>query len=165
VPLHIILAVIFIIITLKWGDWRNWRKYYPTIMFFITGDLAYNFLFRKKLLWQHIGIYLTPSMADILWKVVLYPCVVLIFLYHYPKKFKNKLLYLSVWIIVFTFLEWGLVRSGYFVHLNGWNMWWTLQFYTILFPLLRLHEIKPLYAVLFSTVWVTAIMKIFQVPL
>lgn len=164
-PLHIILAVIFIIIALIWGDWRNWVKYYPTILFFAVGDLTYDILFKNKLLWKHVSPFLPAAFIDMIWTIILYPCIVLVFLPHYPKNFKSKFIYLSAWILGFTFIELGLIHFGYFVHLNGWNMWWSFGFYIILFPLLKLHEKNPLCAILVSFIWVTAVINIFHIPI
>lgn len=37
-------AILYILVCLKWGDWRNWRKYYPTILYVIIWDLIFNLL-------------------------------------------------------------------------------------------------------------------------
>lgn len=34
-----LLACLFILVCYKWGDWRNWKTYYPTILFLIAGTL------------------------------------------------------------------------------------------------------------------------------
>ena len=48
---RIILVLVFVIIAWKWGDWKNWKLYYPTILFMILGDFVYIFLTYKKPLW------------------------------------------------------------------------------------------------------------------
>lgn len=45
---RIILVLVFVIIAWKWGDWKNWKLYYPTILFMILGDFVYIFLTYKK---------------------------------------------------------------------------------------------------------------------
>jgi len=36
---HIFIAIIFIFICYKHGDWRNRKNYYPTILFFILNSV------------------------------------------------------------------------------------------------------------------------------
>lgn len=45
---RIMMGAIFIITCWKWGDWKNWKLYYPTIQFLIIGDLKANFLLYNK---------------------------------------------------------------------------------------------------------------------
>lgn len=33
------------------GGWKKWREFYPTILYVIIGDLAYNFVFYRYDLW------------------------------------------------------------------------------------------------------------------
>ena len=40
--MHLVLNAIFLVMGLKWGDWKNWRKYHATILFLWFGDLLYN---------------------------------------------------------------------------------------------------------------------------
>ena len=35
---QIVVTLIIVVIARKWGDWRNWKQYYPTILFFIATD-------------------------------------------------------------------------------------------------------------------------------
>jgi hypothetical protein len=37
-PIQLDVAL-FLFAAIKWGDWRKWRNYYPTILFFMVGDL------------------------------------------------------------------------------------------------------------------------------
>ncbi|PIB57799.1 hypothetical protein, partial [Pseudomonas sp. 2822-17] len=49
--IHIVIKLLFLFAAYKWGDWEKWEKYYPTILFFIIGDLLYNFLFYNYPMW------------------------------------------------------------------------------------------------------------------
>lgn len=42
---------------IKWGNWRRWRDYYPTILFFIIGDLLYSCLLYNHQLWAYQEIF------------------------------------------------------------------------------------------------------------
>ncbi|MGE5415559.1 MAG: hypothetical protein ACM3UZ_02110, partial [Acidobacteriota bacterium] len=52
--------------------------------------------------------------------------------------------YTALWVGLGTALEFILIKTGFFVHLHGWNLWWSALFYCIMFPLLQLHYSKPL---------------------
>lgn len=38
--IKISIKLFFVLAEIKWGDWRGWKKYYPTIQFFIIKDLS-----------------------------------------------------------------------------------------------------------------------------
>ena len=48
-----IYVLLFLVAAIKWGDWRRWRDFYPTILFFIVGDLLKNFLLYNHWLWTY----------------------------------------------------------------------------------------------------------------
>jgi len=37
--MNFVYGFLYLFAAWKWGDWKNWREYYPTILFFIIGDL------------------------------------------------------------------------------------------------------------------------------
>lgn len=41
---NVLYASVWIFAMWKWGDWKNWQKYYPTILLFIIGDFIYLYL-------------------------------------------------------------------------------------------------------------------------
>ncbi len=49
--MYILINVIYTIAALKWGDWRNWKQYHPTILFYCIGDFLYNFILYNKPMW------------------------------------------------------------------------------------------------------------------
>ena len=51
--MHLVLNAIFLVMGLKWGDWKNWRKYHATILFLWFGDLLYNVLCYQYIMWQY----------------------------------------------------------------------------------------------------------------
>lgn len=48
--IYSLLGVAFILACAKWGDWKNWRLYYPTIVFLMFGAIMFDFLAYCKLL-------------------------------------------------------------------------------------------------------------------
>ena len=82
---HIILTLLTILIAWKWGDWRNWKLYYPTILYFIIGDLTYIILSSHKHLWEYESRILSGDFVEFLIAFVVFPCSCLIFFELYSK--------------------------------------------------------------------------------
>lgn len=80
-----LLTIIVLAITWKWGDWKHWKKYYPTILFWALGNFIYLYLTSHKPLWEFTTIIPTP-LAEILMSLVIFPCVCLLFLPYFPNK-------------------------------------------------------------------------------
>lgn len=165
-PFQVILAIILIIIAYKYGDWRNWKLYYDTILFFGFGDLMYRFLFDDRLLWAHRSVvtFLTDNQIELIWILVIYPCIVLLFL---PccltqKSLLYKIGYFFIWIISFSVIELALYSLGCISYENGWSYYHSVVFYFFMFPILVLHHHKPLLAILSSIFCCIALMLIFR---
>lgn len=165
-PLHLITVAIFVFITYKWGDYKNWQSYYSTILFFSAGDLMYNFLFNNKILWQWKSPFLSDITIELLWMMVLFPCIILLYLpyFKHKKKLKATLFYILAWIVVFSALEWFFYYFNYIKYYNGWNFNYSVIFYSLMFPLLTLHHFKPLAAIILASVWAAATILFFHVP-
>ncbi|WP_373370790.1 CBO0543 family protein [Lederbergia panacisoli] len=71
-----------------WGDWRNWKKYYPTILFMICSDFFSAILMYEHPLWMYKKSLLLPNhtLTNFFIAFLMYPAVVLIFLANYLKK-------------------------------------------------------------------------------
>lgn len=170
---HTILLLGFLLAGWKWGDWRNWKKYYPTILFFITGDLLYNYLlynypmgkfhpsFDKAILPNHTLISLAVEFIS-------FPVKVLIYLGNYPEH-KSKVMqffYVLTWVILFTTFEFTSINIwGGLSHHNGWNILCTFFSYFVIFVMLRLHQNRPLLAWTVSLGIITFLMYYFNVPI
>lgn len=152
--LHIILMAIFIVITYKCGEWRNWKTYYHTILFLVAGDLMYYYVFSDNRLWYAASPNLSSKQIELLWKIVLYPCIVLILLPWYLKckSFKNQVGYTFLWILVFSILELVVLKFKFIYYGNGWSYYWSVVFYSIMFPILIVHHFKPLLAIMLSAI-------------
>lgn len=147
-----------------WGDWKNWRKYYPTMCFFGMGDLIYIAVFHHKPLWDFPTNFLVAPLDELL---LIFGCffpTTLLFLSHYPKKLLHQIAYNSVWIGIYMFIEIIDFKLGIIGYHNGWNIWWSLLHNTIQFPLIALHHKNPMLTWIIALTFLAVIMKIFQVP-
>lgn len=155
---------IFFISTYLWGDWRNWKKYYPTMCFFGMGDLIYISIFGDKLLWFFPPAFLVPSLDELLLIFTVFFSSTILFLSRYPKKISHQIIYNGIWIAAYMVIEIVDYKIGVIEHYNGWNLWWSLLHNTIQFPLLALHHKRPLFAWGIALVFLVVVMKIFHVP-
>ena len=51
--MHLFLAILFLLVAIRWGDWRNWKRYYPTILFIIGSDLLKNAILHDHRMWEY----------------------------------------------------------------------------------------------------------------
>lgn len=143
----------------KWGDWRNWQKYYPTILYVILGNMASELLMYRTPLWEYSDMFGDYMVLLIGQMVLLFPGMVILYLSLYPQKPVHQVLYILAWTLGFTLLEAAAMRTNTFDHYRGWNIWYTALHDLVMFLLLRLHFKKPLlvwpvsFAVAFAVLW------------
>lgn len=147
----------------KWGDWRNWREYYPTVLYVIIGDLSYNFVFYQHTLWKYQGL-VNHTVSDYLVALLVFPAAVILYLTYYPRG-KYQTLYILLWTLANSMLEHASVKLGYFSYNNGWNIYWSALVFYIAFILVRLHYLKPLLVWPLSVACGLVMMAIFHVPI
>lgn len=152
--MHIILNVLFILAAWRWGDWRNWRKYYPTILYLLIGDLLYNFLCYNYPLWKFNAvsfdkfIYSNHTLITLGIDFINFPAIVLMYLGNYPNGKIKPLLYIFfAWVLFNTTIEFtSLTTIKGIAHYNGWDIWWSILLNIIFFVMLRVHYLRPLLA-------------------
>jgi len=149
----IFLAIISILICYKFGDWKNWKNYYPTILFFILSNVACIFLTYNHSLWLYEPSILNHTFTDLFICITVYPSTVMLFIPNFPNKITKIISHISFYVAIYTIAELIGVKLGYFTYYNGWNIWYSLIFNYIIFPILMLHYKKPLYA------WVIALIS------
>jgi len=162
--ISLIFAIVYIVVTYKWGDWRNWQLYYPTILFYGFGDILAFSLFYQQPLW----LYFTPNLPHLFHElfvvIIMYSCSVILFLSNYPKALVTQCLYILFWSSLYTFLEWFAIRIGNFIHLNGWSLAWSFLLYMIMFPTLQLHQKRPLLALCILFGGLALLLYLFRIP-
>lgn len=162
--LRFVLAGIFIISAYKWGDWNNWDKYYSTMLFFGMGDIIYFAIFHNIPLWRFETSILFPPMNELFVIFTIFFSTTLLFLSNLPKNLYHQIAYMFFWIIIYITIELFTLSIGMVTHHHGWNMWYSLLFDIILFPLLILHYQKPILAWIVAFIFLVIIMKIFTIP-
>lgn len=158
VAVHLILAYFLI-------DWKRWRDFYPTIQFYIISNLLYNFIFFNHTLWAYKprSPWLNHTFIDLTFSLILMPIILMIYLKHIPKVFKNALFYILAWVISFTIVEFFFQRGGLFIYKNGWGIINSAIFNVIMFSILGVHYKRPLFGILLS-IPIIAILLYFHHP-
>ena len=146
--LHLVLVILTILAAWRWGDWRNWHKYHTTMIYMVAGSLLYSYLYNGHKLWQYKTNFLVFNnyIADALTTFIILPLTALIFLTNYPDTFQRQLYRTFKFVIIYFIIEWLYYTIGVFSYSYGWNIWWSLGWNFITFPMLELHHKKPLIA-------------------
>lgn len=161
----IVLLSATILLCYKYGDWRNWKKYNATILFFIAGDLLHTCLTVEKPLWYYQSDFLKGFTINLLIMVIIYPGTLLMLLPEIEKPYANKIVIFTKWIVIYSIGELIANRVGLINHKNGWNLYYSVAFNIVMFPLLWLHYKKPLLAYLLSAVIALIIMSYFNIQI
>lgn len=156
-----------IVVCWKWGNWRNWKEYYPTILYFLVGNLVYIVITQYKPLWNFGEIFRQFPILDIIFMLSIYPSTTILFLSFYPFSTspKKQALYIVFWVALFTLLEYIAYLTGGFGYTNGWNIGYSTLFNFLMFPLLRLHIKKPLLVWPVSALLAFLLLFWFRIPL
>ncbi|WP_077617567.1 CBO0543 family protein [Bacillus sinesaloumensis] len=170
--MHLLYNALFLVAAIKWGDWKGWRTYYPTILFFIVGDLIKNILYHDYWVWTYQetlfaqNILLNHTFISFLIMFVSYPATVLIFLGRYPEGKWKQILWTGLWMALYIFVEYiNLEYLQLIKHHHGWSMGWSILFNLVMFPMLRLHQKNPLIAWGLSIVWIIFLILMFPIPM
>ena len=162
------MGVFAIVSAWKWGDWKNWLNYLPTIHYFILGDMLYNLLTRDYLLWSYPhppNLLPNHLMNNLYIMFTMYPSTMIIFLFRFPPTNRIKqLLYIMIWIVFWLLFEFIMVLYGYCVYHHGWNYGWSTIFVCMMVPMLLIHHKRPLIAYIVSIPIILFLLLWFHVP-
>lgn len=161
----IIIAIILILLCYKWGDWKNWKLYYSTIIFSFAGVLTENIIRDEKKLWLIHGSFWSDTTADYFISCFIFPCIIIIFLSNYPKGIKRQIMYMLLFEISLSLIECiTYINKGIFYY-NGWSLMWSVFLYIGMFPLFRLHYKHPLLGWMVLFVLISGGLFYFNIPL
>jgi hypothetical protein len=161
--MRILLALIFVLIAWKWSNWKDWKEYYPTILFMIAMSLLADIITANHKLWLLINSpFATSHTANSLFiTYTIFPATVLLYLSNFPHKSSHKIYYTLMWSTLYSFIEFNTVRLGLFTYDNGWSLVWSILFNCFMFPLLWLHHLNPILAWTLSACFLIFILEYF----
>lgn len=153
--MHLTIGLAVLVASFKWANWKEWERYYPTILYIIASNLLYKFFALSKFhIWKlsshdfffnsHTEVYLWHSLF-------VNSLITFIYLSNFPEEeLKGKVLYILKWTALFILLEIVLLKLHHIYYYNGWNLAWTAFFDIVMFGMLRLHFKNPLWAIMLS---------------
>ncbi|WP_404429924.1 CBO0543 family protein [Sutcliffiella horikoshii] len=163
----LLVIVVWILFAYRFIDWANWRKHYPTVLFFIAINMTHNMIYFNHTLWAFRGItleWLNHTIINLAFTFIIVPAGLFIFLQRFPRQRRNQFIYLAVWVVFYTALEWLFSLKGMYVYDNGWNNWYNFILNLVLFVILRMHDKNPVRAILVSIVLGILFVFMFPVP-
>jgi hypothetical protein len=163
--LHIIMGVSLAIFSCFVADLKNWREYYPTILFFIAGDLLYQFITYDYPLWEYGGYPNSPFLTPIILMFTAYPATVLLYLKYATRGWKSFIIQYFLWITLYAIVELFLDYLDLIQYANGWTVGWSIFVDFLLFLILRVHYSYPLFGWLLYFLVCGVMILVFNIPL
>lgn len=161
---YILIAAGSLYLCYKYGDWRNWMTYYPTILFFMLSNVVCAYLIFNHPLWFYESSILNRTFCDLFICITVYPSTIMVFIPHFPKKIIPGIIHISYYVWLYVIVEFIAVKLGYFSYHNGWNIACTIVFNYIMFSILMLHHKKPLYAWMIALVCPHILFFLMKIP-
>jgi hypothetical protein len=138
----------FIAAAWRLGDWRNWPRYYPSVLFVMVVNLSAGYLSYHHSLWNYSGDILvtTQTIVEFINTYINLPATVLVYLSHFPSDGKvRKLLYGGMWVMIYgTFEYLDHYVFGGMLYTNNWSWFHSLFFDIVMFYIIRIHYLNPL---------------------
>ncbi|WP_391563867.1 CBO0543 family protein [Paenibacillus cremeus] len=156
------LAGILLFLALRYAKWSKWREFYPTILYMVMLNLLYSYIVKTTPLWLYKSSLVPQGLLDIIVIYIVEPSMTILFLSYHPLRWRHISLYWAAWIIVFSAIEYIFFLTDRMDYFNGWNMYWSVIFYIIMFPMLFLHYKKPPVALMLSILFTLGFMWIFD---
>ena len=145
--MFIATTILTIFCAWKWGDWKNWQKYYPTMLFITMSDLLYNYLYYGHWLWKYRSMFIQKNtIPTLLATFIILPISGLIFLSNFPGTWKGLFARITKFVIIYMSFELVFDLLGIIIHERGWNLWWSLSWNIVMYSIWALHYKKPLLA-------------------
>jgi hypothetical protein len=145
---RLIIFTVFLFSAWRWGDWKNWTRYYSTILFVILVSILETLITHNHFLWKFHPDPFMPFLYNhflisIAMAFVVFSSTVLIYLGNYPKN-KKQFAYVLMWVLIYSVVEVITSNFGLLSYHNGWSIFWSVVINIIMFPLIRLHYTRPL---------------------
>lgn len=156
----------FLFAAWKWGDWKNWEKYYPSILFAACVNLFATVLTYHHSLWNYRPDVLvsTQTVIELINCFLILPSTAFIYLSNFPTTNKiHQYTYMLLWVFIYAGLEYidhYIINGIYYT--NGWSWLASAIFDIIMFYIIRIHHLRPLWAWLITLLFTGIILTIFN---
>jgi hypothetical protein len=156
-----------IFLSLKWGKWEKWRELLPTFYYWALFSCFYEYIsyIGNKHLWEFEKNFISLFVTESLYTFIFYPSMIILFLGNFPQERAKRLWHYLKWILLSILIESIALKYGAIRFAHGWSMLWEVFFYSTMYPMLRLHQKKPLAALLLSVFFVLFYLFVFDYDL
>ncbi|GAA4706944.1 CBO0543 family protein [Brevibacillus fulvus] len=162
--MHVLIGLY--VIFWRWGDWRNWARYHPTMLYYAAGNLLYQYLTANHYLWRLLpDRFLNHTLTELLYTFLIFPGTALLFLGNFPASRGGKWRHYVRWYLLYVGMESVFVLTHHIDYQYGWNLLWSALFDLIMFPMLHLHHKRPLVAYGLSVLIIIILVWYFNVPI
>lgn len=149
--MHLTILLLVILSAWRWAEWKHWRKYLPSMQFIVIGALLYEYITKDQRMWIfQPDIPNNQTFTTLMHKFLTMPLTVLIYLSRFPKTVWRQCCHMAAWIGMYIIVETVMMLTGRIYYENGWNLWHSFLFNLMMFPMLRLHDSRPVAAYLLS---------------
>jgi hypothetical protein len=147
------------------GAIRRWKQFYPTVLYVSFCNLLYIVLAENHPTWAFHSALLTPKASELLNTFLLLPSTTMLYLFFFPQTRRSKVIYYLLWTAGFSALEfiWQLLKLIRYDH--GWNLFWLVGFYFVMFFAIRLHQTSLSKALPFSLAVIILLILWFRIPI
>lgn len=155
----------FLFAAWRWGDWRNWQKYYSSILFVMVVNLSAGYISYHHPLWVFNNDILvtTETAVEFVNTYLVLPATTLIYLANFPASGAGKkAAYILFWVLIYGTLE--LIDNkiiGGISYANGWMWPYSVLFEVGMFLIIRIHHVTPLWGWLITAVMAAFILIAF----
>ncbi|WP_312337731.1 CBO0543 family protein [Anaerospora hongkongensis] len=164
---RICLLTGFLVSVWKWGDWKNWKNYYPSVLFVMVVNLSVSYLGYHHSFWIFNPDVLvdTQTVVELLNTYISLPATTLLFLSYWPRQgWDRQGKYLALWVFLYGAIE-GI--DHYFIHGisygNGWCYGYSLLFDCAMFTTIAVHYIRPFWGWIMTFTAVTSVVIAFKI--
>lgn len=163
--MHITIVIWAVLASWRTWSWERFYRYQATFLYIAAVNLLYLFFTVDYHLWEMQSDFgLSATMINMLYTFIVFPCSAILFLSHYPKHFKEQILHILKWIIIYIGVEWIGGLFNFITYDHGWNLGWSFPFLIMMFSLFRLHYKRPLLAYLLTFIFTALIIYYFKIP-
>ncbi|MBM7653378.1 CBO0543 family protein [Neobacillus cucumis] len=163
--MHLIISVLTILASFKWGRWKNWRDYHASMLFIATGGLLYEYIVQENTLWKfHPDFLYGHGMVVLVYALITMPLSIFLYLSHFPETWGRRIFYILLWSVIYICAEWVLLMFGRISYEHGWRLWFSFLFDLVMFSVIALHQYKPFLAYLISLPIIIFLIMYFHVP-
>lgn len=161
------LVIVALTLFLVWrrGVWKNWVIFNSTMVYISMCNLLYDFLYCGHHLWHIKPDFVSDKINDMLLTFIVFPLTVLLLLSDYPKNIKGQVFRIAKFVIIYFSVELIYATFGKIEYNYGWNLLYSLIWLCVMFPMLILHNRKPLAAYFFSLLIMVIMLVLFPVNL